>query len=312
MDMSWTTAAVAPGEQVAMWQEVTRHSFAPLEMVAASKGPFRAAGRSSAKGRLRLTEVDAEGHQTRQTRATIADAPAPGFSVKMVRGHVMRVEQFGEDVVLDPGDIALIDVQAPCLLSFPAGADLVAVFLPDEVMRRRLGPRGRPGSLCIRAGGLGTLIGAYMQGLWHIDAQEVGDLDYVMLDHLAVLIGRAARDVETAPLAGLQHRVTCARILAEIEAGLSDAGLSAEEVARRLRISRSHLYSVLAETGMTFSGTLRERRLQTARRYLMNGRFADTRVADIAMRCGYSDAASFTRAYGKRFGQSPIASRNGG
>ncbi|MDA8253594.1 MAG: AraC family transcriptional regulator [Rhodospirillales bacterium] len=310
--MSWTTAAVAPGEQVAMWQEVTRHRFAPLEMVAAGRGAFRAAGQACAKGRLRLTRVDAQSHQARQTRATVAAAPAAGFSVKLVLRHSMRVEQFGEDVVLDPGDIALVDVHAPCLLSFPAGADLVAAFVPDEVMRRRLGPRGRPASLRIRADGLGALIGAYIQGLWRIGAQEVGDMDYAMLDHLGTLIGRAARDAVAAPLVDRQHRVTCARILAEIEAGLGDAELSAEQVARRLRISRSHLYAVLAESGMTFSGTLRERRLQAARRCLTSGRFADTRVADIAMRCGYSDAASFTRAYGKRFGQSPVASRNGG
>lgn len=231
----------------------------------------------------------------------------------MVLGHTMRVEQFGEDVTLDPGDIALVDVNAPCVLNFATGCDLVAVFLPDELMRRRrFGPRGRPPSLRIRAGGLGGLIGAYMHGLWRIPAAEVGDMDYAMLDHLALLIGRAARDTEAAPLVEMQRRVTCERILAEIEASLSDAGLSAEEVARRLRISRSHIYTVLSKNGMTFSGTVREKRLQAARTYLMSGRFSETRVADIALRCGYSDAASFTRAYGRRFGQSPMASRSGG
>lgn len=309
MNLSWTTAAVETSSQVSLWRDMTRSCFAPLEMVPDRQRAFRAEGSLAAKGRLRLTRVDADGHQARQTRATIADAPCPGFSVKMVLEHAMRVQQFGEDVRLDPGDIALVDVQAPCHLSFPGGAKLVAVFLPDEVMRRRLGPRGRPPSLRIRGDGLGGLIGAYIRGLWHIGAEEVGDMDYAMLDHLGALIARAARDTEAAAPAEMQRRVTCARILAEIEAGLGDPELFAEDVARRLRISRSHLYATLAENGMTFSGTLRERRLQMARRYLTSGRFSETRVADIAMRCGYSDAASFTRAYGKRFGESPVTSR---
>jgi AraC-like DNA-binding protein len=145
--------------------------------------------------------------------------------------------------------------------------------------------------------------------LWQTGAEDVAGMDHAMLDHLAALICRAVRDTEASPQAGFQHRITRERILAEIEANLGDAGLSAEAVAGRLRVSRSHLYAVLAESGMTFSGTLRERRLQAARSYLTCERYAGAGVAEIAMRCGYADAAGFTRAYRKRFGVPPMASR---
>jgi AraC-like DNA-binding protein len=85
----------------------------------------------------------------------------------------------------------------------------------------------------------------------------------------------------------------------------SDAPLRAQ----RLRISRSHLYAVLSEKGMTFAGILRERRLQAARAFLMTERFSEPRITDIALRCGYADTANFARAYGRRFGESPTASR---
>jgi AraC family transcriptional regulator, positive regulator of tynA and feaB len=309
VDISWTTATVAANDRISMWRDVIRHGFAPLEMVSGGGGAFQAAGQQAIRGHIRLSSVNASSHEVRQTRATIASARQAGFSAKLVLSHWMRVRQYGEDERLDPGDIALIDAQAPCAMSFPSGCHLAAVFLPDEVIRSRLGPRGRPASLRIKRQGLGGLIGAYIQGLWRLQTDELAGMEYAMLDHLGALIGRAVRDAETPPQAEVQYRATRERILAEIEGNLGDASLSAEAVAGRLRISRSHLYAVLAENGMTFSGTLRERRLQAARYCFTSERFANARVADIAMRCGYSDAAGFTRAYRKRFGQPPSASR---
>lgn len=309
VNVSWNTAAVEPRFQAAMWRDITRRSFAPLEVVDEGDGTFRGEFRIVEQGRVRLTRVQADGHRVRQTRMTIGCGTGAGFSVKMVLGHSVQVQQFGEDVTLDPGDIALVDLEAPCQIAGPDGLDLAAIFLPGELVRRRLGPRGRPSSLRIRSGGLGTLIGSYIAGLQQLDIDGLGDMDYAMLDHLGALVGRAVRDTEGSPMIDRQWHITHQRILAEIEVELSNAHLSAEDVAQRLRISRSHLYAVLSEKGMTFAGILRERQLQAARAFLMTERFSETRITDIALRCGYADTASFARAYGRRFGKSPTASR---
>lgn len=185
------------------------------------------------------------------------------------------------------------------------------MFLPGEVVRRRLGPRGRPSSIKICAGGLGGLIGSYITGLHQLQTEGIGDIDYAMLEHLGALIGRAVRDGDVEPLVDRQRDAIHQPILAEIEPSLSDSSLCADDLARRLRISRRYLYAVLSEKGTTFAGLVRERRLQAARSYLTSDRLSETRIADIALRCGYADTASFTRAYGRRFGQSPTASREG-
>ena len=105
----------------------------------------------------------------------------------------------------------------------------------------------------------------YITGLHQLEADGVGDIDYAMLEHLGVLIGRAVRDSEVEPVLDRQRDAIHRQILAEIEASLSDACLCAEDLAHQLRISRSHLYAVLSEKGTTFAGLLRERRLACER-----------------------------------------------
>ena len=311
MDGSWTTAAVEPRRQFSMWREITRQSFAPLEADPDAEGAFAATASICTKGRARFSRVEAEGHRVRQTRASVAGV-AGGFSAKLVMRHHIRAEQFGEDVVLEPGDIALIDLAAPCTISFPEGCSLLGIVLPDESVRCRLGPRGRPSSLRVSGNGLGALIGSYLRGLWELSGEDVADVDDMVIDHLGALFGRAAHSHSPEPARQAIRRVTCQRILAEIAANLADPSLSAERVAARLRISRSHLYALMVESGMNFAGYLREQRLQAARRYLASDRFRGARIADIAMHCGYSDAASFTRAYGRRFGHPPTATQESG
>jgi|BEDMetMinimDraft_2_1075160.scaffolds.fasta_scaffold01951_2 AraC-like DNA-binding protein len=300
-DRFWSTAAVAPSLQAEMWGEVTRRYFAPLEMRPERRPSFAAEGRIGLRGRIRLSRVVTEAHTAHQTRRSIGAGPGEGFSLKYVAGRRLIAEQWGERVELGPGEIALIDLSAPCSLEFPEGADLYALYLPADLLAPRLGPRRRPPSLRLPRGGLSTLIGSLLQALWPLGAEDLGALDGGLLDYLASLIGQAARG-QTKEERG---RVSLARILYEIEAGLGDPALSAAAVARRLGISRSHLYAVLAQAGTSFAAELRRRRLDAAARLLEGAPARSGLVGDVAMRCGYSDAASFTRAFRRRFGHPP-------
>lgn len=79
-----------------------------------------------------------------------------------------------------------------------------------------------------------------------------------------------------------------------------------EQTAERLGLSRATLLRRLAGEGVRFAELADERRMGLAQQLLAGS----TRpVSDIALASGYSETASFTRAFQRRFGTTPTAWR---
>jgi AraC family transcriptional regulator, positive regulator of tynA and feaB len=88
-----------------------------------------------------------------------------------------------------------------------------------------------------------------------------------------------------------------------IDMRYGDAELTAAGIAAWLGCSRAHLYRVFAAHGATIADYLRMIRLEHARRLMTCG--SRRKLAQIAAEVGYSDPASFSRAFRQRFGVSP-------
>lgn len=94
--------------------------------------------------------------------------------------------------------------------------------------------------------------------------------------------------------------------LAHIEGHLYD-DLTADNVARQLHFSPSHFHAIFRTAiGLPPAAYIRERRLQHAAVSLACGR---ERVVDIALRYGFENHETFTRAFQRRFGCAPTAFR---
>ncbi|PTQ90013.1 helix-turn-helix transcriptional regulator [Agitococcus lubricus] len=81
-----------------------------------------------------------------------------------------------------------------------------------------------------------------------------------------------------------------------------DEALSAEDVANHLNMSVRTLRRRLADIGMSFNEIRLEVRMQTAQRYLKTSNQSIERIANLV---GYSDQASFTRAFQKWSNETP-------
>lgn len=81
-----------------------------------------------------------------------------------------------------------------------------------------------------------------------------------------------------------------------------DEGVSADEAAQYLNMSVRTLRRRLADLGMSFNEIRLEVRMQAALRYLKISNFS---IERIATNVGYSDQASFTRAFQKWAGETP-------
>jgi AraC-like DNA-binding protein len=98
-----------------------------------------------------------------------------------------------------------------------------------------------------------------------------------------------------------------------IKRHLASHRLSPALIARQLGCSRAHLYRVFSWRGETVAHYVRELRLRHARDLLARDTRANTRIADLAYRCGFNDPAHFTHLFRQRFGVTPSGLKaNGG
>jgi AraC-like DNA-binding protein len=149
-----------------------------------------------------------------------------------------------------------------------------------------------------------TLLREHLLQIWRgadrLPIDQGGRLAGTVLDLLAVAIaqergGQAAFDAfATAALM---------RARAEIEIRLGSATLSVANLCRTLGVSRSALYRLFADEGGVHAYVTR-RRLERVAATLSDPLDHD-RIADIAERWGFCDAAYLGRLFRERFGMTP-------
>lgn len=94
-----------------------------------------------------------------------------------------------------------------------------------------------------------------------------------------------------------------------IEIEICNPDLSPQWLADRFGVSVRYIHKLFAYTGLTCQGYITSERLSHARLDLISAT-NKIRIASLAHRWGFSDSASFGRAFKNRFGEPPGKYRN--
>lgn len=306
------TAAVPSTDRFEMWTDAVNRSFVPLRAWSAdpeTRAVFDGRLIAQTLGPMSVSSVAGHAVRVSRTRSEIArDDPGHIKLGVQLAGH-STIIQDGRDAVLAPGDFALYDTTRPYSLDFDSSFRMLVVMFPVEALRIDRGRlrgltasrfSGQSGSGAIASALLRAFDGALSDGT----LQNRLPLSDAVFDMVAAALGERL-DSDGGVGEDARRRALLTRIELHIAEHLGSPDLSVAGIAAAHHVSVRYLQKLFEENRDTVSGWIRDRRLDAARRDLGDVTQNEQQIAAIGVRWGFTDAASFARAFRQQFGASP-------
>ena len=222
--------------------------------------------------------------------------------------------RFGEDHVhLRPGNGTLVSNHRLGGFYSTAQATTCSIRI-DRDVARGFAPsldsavlhETRPGDPSIE------ILRAYLETLFQssggLSAPMAQLADNQLRELLAHIVNPASDLVRSGGYGGIKAARLQA-VLQEISRNLDNMVLSAAEIGRKIGLSERYVQQLLEGAGFSFSGYVRELRLDRAYKMLRDRRYVALRISDIAMQAGFSDLSYFNRSFRVRYGLTPNEAR---
>ncbi|WP_051276024.1 helix-turn-helix domain-containing protein [Marmoricola sp. URHB0036] len=279
---------------------------------------FAAHVRAVQLGSIEVSELTAANATVARTPALIrASDPDVYAFIAPLSGRTV-LSQAGRDLELRPGWMALRSSGRPFEVHIApehGPARLIRAQVPRSLLAQQRPQLDRMLAEAVPGhGGMGSVFTQFLAGLASAPAGPGGDyrpgdllrLGNLTLDMFDAVVAHVL-DSDRQVLPGPQGLLS--RVVDHIRDHLGDPELSPDTIAAAHHISVSYLHRLFASQDLTVAATIRNQRLERARRDLVDPRFADLPIHRIAARWGFRDHATFTRAFRARHGVPPKALR---
>lgn len=306
------TRAEAPVRNLHEWSSLLSRSFIHFSVESARPSQFRGSLGIRSIGGIDFIKMATGSHAAYREAASIGADERPDFLLCLQVAGVGEFLQDGRTARLNPGDLTVFDTTRPTtVISSTRYRNLCMRFpqrmldVPVAQMRDLTATRfdGREGLAPTAAGLLDTLnrLGDTLPGRSrHLAAHTALDLVSTLFESTLGLADGRARRAEGALL-------EC--MLDFVEQNLGDPDLSPQVLARVHFVSLRQVHSVFSAAGLTVSAHILDRRLEHARRDLVDPVLARLPVVTIAERWGFRSASHFGRAFKEHFACTPAGYR---
>lgn len=301
-----------PVRHLSEWSSLLARSFVHFSVESAQPAQFRGSlGIRSIAG-IDFIQMATGSHTAYREAKSIRADERPDFLVCLQVAGVGEFLQDGRTARLAPGDLTVFDTTRPTtVVSSPAYRNLCMRFpqrlldVPVADMRQLTATRfdGREG--------LAPAAGAVLDTL-----NRVGDTlpgrSRQLAAHTALDLVSTLFESTLGLADGRQRRAGGAlleRMLDFVERNLGDPELAPPSLARAHFVSLRQVHSVFSSAGLTVSGHIMDRRLELARRDLVDPALAGIPVATIAERWGFRSPSHFGRAFKEHFARTPAEYR---
>lgn len=297
-----------------LWQDIHLAEIWSVEYAVSDQLPFEAVIEATSVGPLVLGQMAGTIKQATRKARNIADDGNDSYLLLINKADTeLAGGQFGRDYSVGRGEAALVTASEP-LMMFGAEENVwMNVVVPRTVLTQAFPHIDE--RLALKIGSDNEALGLLKRYCQLLESGPVltnpdliAHAERTLVDLIGLATGAKGEAAELAGLRGLRAARLQA-VLANIADNYANPGISAQGVARELKLSPRYVHDLLQETGVSFSERVLELRLQKSYRMLQDRRSDSMRISEIALICGFNDIAYFNRCFRRRFGGTPSSAR---
>jgi AraC-like DNA-binding protein len=303
---TFDTARVPDAARLDYWNQANTEAFSEIS-VDPRNDSLHGVLERRAHGALRIARVRSTAVTVHGGQASRSVTRAGGLLLHLQDQGISRNTQLRRSAVLRTGDITFCDASRPYTVECSHPVEMIVVSLPERLFSGRFPNIDELAALHVDGTrGGGAILGCCVRNLWR-HCSEIAPTDPLSgesmvgaLLELMQLISVGGHEPAPSRKLGSLHQ----EMSAFIEQRLADPELTVDALASAFGVSARHVHRVFAGSGTTPSSYIFDRRLSFAAGQLRNmGRYDS--ITDIALRSGFNDSTSFSRAFRRRYGVAP-------
>jgi AraC-like DNA-binding protein len=294
-----TTDAVAPRHRVAYWQEMVCQTFVQAHCDSRIGESFRGSICTEELDHAEISRINAARQRIRRRAVDIARSNKPRYYLCYhAAGHARYVVR-GIESLVGPGQMMLLDNCESYSAEYLDAVSSVVLHVPPERLRTRFGrPEQAVGHRLDVASGVTQIAGNFLQVCLAqaatLTAAQRAMMANTALDLFAEVLAEACGSQSDL---GTQQVILVARIKQHVRAHLRDPALDLQHTAAAIGVSARYLSRLLQRDGQSFGRYLLQQRVDAAQRALADRSGSGRRISEIALDCGFTNLAHFSRVF---------------
>jgi AraC-like DNA-binding protein/mannose-6-phosphate isomerase-like protein (cupin superfamily) len=310
METLFSTNDVHPRDRFDYWHEVACRNYGSHDSQAEHRLKFNGVLQAGALADIGLTLVEHSPLSFARTPRHIAHATDDHLFVCRQLAGALALEQNGREVVLEAGDVVLIDPLLPYVgrVCSDVNTNSLVLKVPRRALEARIGRTGEMVARSLKSGGAeASLTSSFLAmspsyaGRMRPAAEDI--VKEQVLDLIAVSLTNVMGTHR--PRLSSAHSLALMNVRAAIETRLTDPALDAAAVAAAAGIGVRYANAVLAREGTSIMRLIQARRLERCRRVLEDPLQAHRTLSEIAYGWGFSDMTHFSRRFKAAYGVLP-------
>jgi len=290
------------------WRDTVCDIVVGLDCFRDKNEPFSGRIESRTVRDMNLIRVTASAHRVSRNKRRVAQGREEFVLLSHMRQGKGVIAQNDREAVLRPGDFAIYDTTNPYDMALEGPFEMDVLRIERSTFSRFVGDiSDSTATLVSGANGIGRICSRMITAIAH-ELNAIDDLSLRQLNQS--LLGMVSAGLQEASGKAARCRTYQQHALIEraaqiVDQELANEALNCELVADRLGISYRYLLKVFAQNNRSLHDFIWDQRLKEARRRLTSEYLVGKTISTIAYDCGFKDATHFSRAFRKRFGQSP-------